>query len=29
MTTVTEVEPQPRIETLVGLPAGGEARRTG
>jgi hypothetical protein len=28
MTTMIEVEPQPRIDTLVRLPAGGEARRT-
>jgi hypothetical protein len=27
MTTMTEVEPQPRIDTLVRLPEGGEARR--
>ena len=26
--TMVEVEPQPRIDTLVRLPAGGEARRT-
>jgi hypothetical protein len=26
--TMIEVEPQPRIDTLVRLPAGGEARRT-
>jgi hypothetical protein len=26
--TMIEVEPQPRIDTLVGLPGGGEARRT-
>ena len=28
MTTMIEVEPQPRIDTLVRLPSGGEARRT-
>ena len=28
MTTMIEVEPQPRIDTLVRLPGGGEARRT-
>jgi hypothetical protein len=28
MTTMIEVEPQPRIDTLVQLPGGGEARRT-
>src|SRR5437762_5085363 len=28
MTTMIEVEPQPRIDTLVGLPGGGEARGT-
>jgi hypothetical protein len=28
MTTMIEVEPQPRIDTLVRLPTGGEARRT-
>ena len=28
MTTMIEVEPQPRIDTLVRLAAGGEARRT-
>jgi hypothetical protein len=26
--TMIEVEPQPRIDTLVRLPSGGEARRT-
>jgi hypothetical protein len=26
--TMIEVEPQPRIDTLVRLPGGGEARRT-
>jgi hypothetical protein len=28
MTTMIQVEPQPRIDTLVRLPGGGEARRT-
>jgi hypothetical protein len=28
MTTMIEVEPQPRIDTLVRLPGGSEARRT-
>jgi hypothetical protein len=28
MTTMIELEPQPRIDTLVRLPSGGEARRT-
>lgn len=28
MTTMIEVEPQPRIDTLVRLPSGGKARRT-
>jgi hypothetical protein len=28
MNTMIEVEPQPRIDTLVRLPGGGEARRT-
>ncbi|MFZ0834629.1 MAG: hypothetical protein WAM92_16445 [Mycobacterium sp.] len=28
MTTMIEVEPQPRIDTLVRLPGGAEARRT-
>jgi hypothetical protein len=28
MTTMIEVEPQPRIDTLVRLPSGAEARRT-
>jgi hypothetical protein len=28
MTTMIEVEPQPRVDTLVRLPGGGEARRT-
>ena len=28
MNTMIEVEPQPRIDTLVQLPGGGEARRT-
>ena len=28
MNTMIEVEPQPRIDTLVRLPVGGEARRT-
>ncbi len=28
MNTMIEVEPQPRIDTLVRVPAGGEARRT-
>ncbi|HJT92505.1 MAG TPA: hypothetical protein VJ777_11240 [Mycobacterium sp.] len=28
MTTMIELEPQPRIDTLVRLPGGGEARRT-
>ncbi|BBY84151.1 hypothetical protein MPUL_53090 [Mycolicibacterium pulveris] len=26
--TLIEVEPQPRVDTLVRLPGGGEARRT-
>ncbi|MFI5508856.1 hypothetical protein ACIA48_15390 [Mycobacterium sp. NPDC051804] len=28
MTTMVELEPQPRIDTVVRLPGGGEARRT-
>ena len=28
MTTLIEVEPQPRVDTLASLPGGGEARRT-
>jgi hypothetical protein len=28
MTTMVELEPQPRIDTLVRLPGGGDARRT-